>query len=195
MSLGDGAKIAVVLPTVPGRELILGRSVASHAAGADALHILKGYTTCGAAWNAGALLALADPAITHVLFSADDLLALPGWQRAAAASVDQGFLPNAILRDAETNAFWNVQDGNPGQLCAFPRVPFLPVALLRRLLPIPPLHYYSDSWVGARAADLGWPTRVTAGFEFVHLWAAAGRIADSDPDRAAYETIMGQGAL
>lgn len=186
--------IAVVIPTVSGREDVLGKSVASHAGGAGALHVLKGFATCGAAWNAGALLALADERVTHVLFGADDLVALPGWDRAALASIDQGFLPNAILRD-EAGQFWNVQDGQPGAECAFPRVPFLPVDLLRRMLPVPPIHYYSDCWVGSRASDLGWRTRVTAGFEFTHLWAQAGRIHDSEPDRLAYEAIMARGTL
>lgn len=188
--------IAVVIPTVAGREDVLARAVASHAAGAGAIHILKGFDNCGAAWNVGALLALSNPDVTHVLFSADDLVAKPGWQVPAreATDVDRE-LPNAILREHGTMTHWNVQDGADGALCAFPRVPFLPVALLRRLLPIPPIHYYSDCWVGARAADLGWKSRVTAGFEFVHLWAAPGRIHDSEPDRLTYEAIMAQGAL
>ena len=187
--------IAVVIPTVAGREDVLAKCVASHAAGAGQLHVLKGFGSCGAAWNAGALLALQSPRVTHVLLTADDLIAKPGWERAAVAATDGGVLPAAILREHGTMNHWNAQDGEAGDLCAFPRVPFLPVGLLRRLLPIPSIHYYSDCWVGARAADLGWPTRVTADFEFVHLWAAAGRIHDSEPDRLAYDAIMAQGAL
>lgn len=181
-------RVAVIVPTVAGRETQLAECVRSHAGSAHAIHILKGHTTCGAGWNAGALLALSDPTVTHVLFSADDLVALPGWLRPAVETVARHELPNAILRD-ENGAFWNVQDGLPGALCAFPRVPFLPVELLRQLLPIPPMHYYSDCWVGSRGSDLGWPSRLVAGFEFTHTWAQPGRIQDSEPDRLLYEAL------
>ena len=189
---GTALRIAVVIPTVPGRGAELARSVAAHVAPerVAAVHVLAGYPTCGAAWNAGALLALADQAVTHVLFSADDLIPAPGWLSSALDATET--VPQALPAPRLFNvdgSRWDA-DGEPGTEVAFPRVPFLPRDLVRRLLPIPPLHYYSDCWIGARAHDLGWKVRMQAGFDFVHGWAQPGRIQDSEPDRRAFEALM-----
>lgn len=190
-------RVAVIIPTVPGRGDQLADSVRSTADDdrVGAVHVIAGYETCGAAWNAGALLALADQQVTHVLFSADDLVAKPGWLDAAlmASEMAPHYLPAPRLYNVDGSR-WD-QDGVPGTEVAFPRVPFLPRDLVRRLLPIPPIHYYSDCWVGARAHDYGWKVRVQAGFDFVHSWAAAGRIHDSEPDRRAFEALMSGKAL
>lgn len=189
-------RVAVVIPTVDGRGDTLAKAVASHAhPKVGAVHVLQGYPTCGAAWNAGALLALADREVTHVLFSADDLVAAAGWLSAAVVATDfaPNYLPAPRLYNVDGSR-WD-SDGAPGAEVAFPRVPFLPRDLVMRLLPIPPLHYYSDCWVGARAHDFGWKVVVHAGFDFVHSWAPEGRIHDSEPDRRLFEALMSGKAL
>lgn len=188
--------IGVVIPTVPGRERELARALDSHSdyelgrPSLVRLEVLRGFSTCGEAWNAGAaeLLERFGENLTHLCFSADDLIARPGWYGAALASLEQGYLPapELYLESGELDPKTS-HDGPPGSLVAFSRVPFFPAAAWRFIGPMPALHYYSDCWVGDRLSELGYRTRVAAGFAFTHLWAQPGRIHTDDPDRALYE--------
>jgi hypothetical protein len=190
-------RIGVVIPTVPGRERELRRALHStenafRPVGVDVIaHIENGHATCGEAWQAGGVwFAEHFHDVNYLLFSADDLIADERWIGAALRRVQRaGELPAPQLFTGDGRRDPRTDDGPDGVLVHFPRVPFVPWALWEAMGPIPPLHYYSDCWIGDRAAEHGYTFRVTAGFAFTHLWSQAGRLGDERQviDRRIYE--------
>src|SRR4051794_37075851 len=84
--------ITVVIPTVTGREDDLARCIDAYLT--RSVHdvtvvTFKDLPTCAEGWNAGADVAAGD----YLHFSADDLEPANGWDVAAIAAVDAGFLP------------------------------------------------------------------------------------------------------
>lgn len=186
--------LAIVIPTVAGREQLLHRCCGAfrQTAPLASVIVVEGEPTCGAAWNRGADLAVRQFAdsgtvLRWLLFAADDLIPQPGFLDPALWFADRGQLPAPVLLN-EDGSVWNPHE-RPGELVAFPRVPLLRLDVWDRLGPItgdPPLHYYSDVWLG-RHGD--W-CPVVSSYRFTHLWADQGRIHDSEPDRVRYEQAL-----
>jgi hypothetical protein len=179
-------KIGVVFPTVDGRQKSLEKAIRTTcppwAEDRDnvrfGIAIEGGHESCGAAWNAGAERLLKDEA-DFFLFSADDLYPLTDhWYAWALKSCDEAELPGAFVYDEATMQRHD-DDGAPGTVVEFSRIPFLPAFLVEEIFPMPELHYYSDRWIGRAALrSHGWRTRLVGGFDFVHAWGQPGRKND-----------------
>ena len=181
--MADRDRVLIVVPTVAGREDELRACLSSHAHPRAVLRIERGHASCGDAWNAGARAALREHSrrpLDAVLFTADDLIAHPGYLDVALSMLHLHELPGAFVYDEDGRR--HDDDGPPAATVPFSRVPLLPMHLVRALFPMPPLHYYSDLWLGERARELGWNTRLVRSFAFTHTWAQAGRIASDERD-------------
>lgn len=176
-------QVAVIIPTIAGREGFLADAVDAYQQTTPMarLYVEHGHPTCGEGWNAGAAKALREGCdVLH--FSADDLIPQQGWLgRMVSAYIDAGVFPGAVLLNSD-GSVWNSHE-RPGDLLTFPRVPIMSAETWGRLGPVPPVHYYSDIWLGRK----GTPTVVLSEYRFVHLWAQPGRVHDSEPDRLLYE--------
>jgi len=89
--------IAVVIPTMPGREESLERTVSSYEERTDSslrIIVIHDAETCGSGWQSGALLAqdsMADGDYLH--FTADDIVPEFAWDVPAIEAVDRGYIP------------------------------------------------------------------------------------------------------
>ncbi len=96
-------KIAIILPTVPGREQVFDHVLEAYADTRPAgwefdIIVPEGHATVGEAWNAGAEDAQdAD----YVFFTIDDALPHEGWAEVAARTVDAGYIPAPRLEHAD----------------------------------------------------------------------------------------------
>lgn len=187
--LGTGlpVRLGIVIPTIAGREESLGRTISAYMASSGdgaVLEVIKNQPSWPAACNVGrrALAGRAD--ILH--FGADDLVPQPGWLEPCLPVLEAGELPAPRVWNHEREGIpWSEPlDGEPGSLTDFTRVPILTAAMAEQIGDWPEIVYYADCWVSAKARSLGWPTRVVAGYDFVHHWHPVGRL---DGDVAALE--------
>lgn len=190
--------ITVVVPTVAGREEHFARCVTAYRQ--RSVHELRIVTlhdmpTCGEAWNAGAEQASGD----YLHFSADDLEPAAGWDVAAVACADEGWLPAPrIVRPDGTLDYCGVHGRElPDRMpVAMSVIPFMTMAQWDRIGPVPAIHYFSDNWISWRGRRLGYPTMVRRGYAFTHHWAQPGRGAGMTyeqrmaHDRAIYEDAV-----
>lgn len=184
--------VAIVIPTVDGREADLDRCVAAYKATApDArLYIQKNRPSCGDAWLAGADQAEMD-GFDYLHLTADDLEPHPGWLDVAAETVDSGFIPAPLVYNPDgslqsaglagfgcwTGAYedWGFIEGTT--------VPFLTRDMWKQIGMIA-VHYCTDLWVSHQGRRYGWETVVRTGMVFTHYNAMPGR----DQGRAAPDT-------
>ena len=175
-------RISVIMPTISGREDSLARMVAAYRERTPYdLEIInpKDHPSWPVACNAGQLLATGD--ILH--FGSDDLEPLEGWAEPMLACLADGYLPAPQLWDfawSEAMPVNQSDDGRPGNFTAFTRVPALTRAMAEAIGPWPVMDYYADNWVSDKARSLGWETRVTEGYRFVHHWNQVGRLDKGD---------------
>jgi hypothetical protein len=172
--------ISVVMPTISGREEMWAQMVEfyqSRTPGYE-LEILspKDYRNWPTAINT------AKPKGSYILYGADDLEPLEGWADAMVGCLDRGEVPapqvwNWVKEGPPVNVN---EDGPPGSRAAFTRVPALTRDLALAVGPWPEIDYYSDNWVSDKARILGWETRVTDGFDFIHHWHQHGRLEAGD---------------
>jgi hypothetical protein len=170
----------VVMPTISGREEMWAQMVEfyqSRTPGYE-LEILspKDYRNWPTAINT------AKPKGSYILYGADDLEPLEGWADAMVGCLDRGEVPapqvwNWVKEGPPVNVN---EDGPPGSRAAFTRVPALTRDLALAVGPWPEIDYYSDNWVSDKARILGWETRVTDGFDFIHHWHQHGRLDAGD---------------
>jgi hypothetical protein len=192
-------KVAVVIPTIEGREPHLERCVAAYKATApDAkLYVQTGHPTCGEAWNAGAKRAKRwKPDYLHL--TADDLEPQPGWLDAAVEAADRRripaplvFHPDGTLESAGLIGFgcytgpyedWTAVD--------YTTVPFVTWALWGQIGMPGELHYCTDMWVSAVGRHHGWETAIRTPMRFTHHSAAEGRIQGRAPNDARRYTEL-----
>jgi hypothetical protein len=179
------ARVAVVIPTIDGREEDLYRCVQAYdrtmPEGSLRYYIEHGHPSCGEAWIAGAEKACKD-GFDYLHLTADDLEPHPGWLPHAVEAVDKGYIPAPLvyhpsgeLESAGLQGFgcytglhadWGYVEGTT--------VPFLAREMWDRIGMIP-THYCTDLWVSARGRDFGYETVVRTGMRFTHHTAQAGR--------------------
>lgn len=174
-------KLSIVIPTISGRETDLARAIASFEDTCRQVShefiIIKDEPTWPEACNAGFYQATGDV----ILFSADDLEALPGWWKRPLTHLrlhDELPAPRVYDLKGEFNGrqFANEMDGQDGDLTHFTRIPLMTRDQWERVGPWPPLVYYADLWLSEKARTLGIRTRMVYGFDFFHHWSEIGRV-------------------
>jgi hypothetical protein len=183
-------QLAIVVPTIDGREEDLERCLGSYQATApDAkVYVEHGHPSCGVAWLAGAKRATAD-GFDYLHLTNDDLEAHDGWLEPAIETVDRGYIPAPLvfhpdgsMESAGLQNFgcyrgphddWMHIEGTT--------VPFLTAEMWDRIGMVP-IHYCSDLWVSAKGRKCGWETVVRTAMRFTHHTAQAGRNYARVPD-------------
>jgi hypothetical protein len=172
-------RLSIVIPTVPGREDELARTIAVYERlTAEPIEwiIERGHDNCGAAWNAGAMKATGY--LLHM--GADDLEPeTAAWLSWAVATVKANGVPVGWVREGQ---------GKFGR--DFCRVPFC-----RRewWQPVPEVHYWSDNAFTELMCMAGHFPTVADGFNFYHRRSMVGRDESSERlrrDRTVCEQAM-----
>lgn len=177
-----GVRIAVVVPTVHGRDAHLSRCVDAYRVSTArlaeddelALYIERDHDTCGEAWRAGAARAEQD-GFDYLHLTADDLEPHPGWIAPAVECVDEGFIPAPVVLEPDgtlQSAGINGWDCYRGPHVDWMHVESTTVPFMSRkqwqAVGMIPLHYCTDMWVSYRADRAGWPTRLRMDMVFTH---------------------------
>jgi hypothetical protein len=173
-------KLSIVMPTVPGRQDELARTIDAYerlTPNAEIEWIIeRGHDTCGTAWNAGARKATGE--VLHM--GADDgEPETDRWLPAAELALALSRVPLGWVREGDQT---------------FGR-DFCRVVICRRewWQDVPDLHYFSDNcWTDLMIAA-GHTPMVAEGFDFYHRKSMVGR--DESPERlererAAYLAAM-----
>lgn len=193
--------VAVIIPTVEGREAELARTTRAYEAEPHVYVFPQyGHKAVGAGWKAGvADLMHREPVPEFVMLGNDDMPPLPGWLMPAIATIDAGFSPCPVI--------WSERDGrlaleSAGQWGVYTAegavVGWAPMTMFRldewdRLGDMPEIHYWSDNWFSeASAWRIGRPMRVTRGFQFTHTWAEPGRRSMDGPEGKEHNRIYRQ---
>jgi hypothetical protein len=182
--------LSLVIPTIPGREHWLERSLAAYEQTTEdyELLIVRDFDTCGKAWGHG----LAEATGDYIHLSNDDIEPRPGWWEAGTDILDRGLLPccRVLNTDGSVQSCGDTEAETPdGSECHVARIPLVPRELVPALLPFPEWHYMVDYWISWKAAQLGWPTVVSRDYLFTHHMAAEGRRDTYAADLAAYEEM------
>ena len=171
-------RISVIMPTITGREESRERMAQAYRDRSDGYLIEvispKDYPNWPASCNVGQKRAHG----SIFAFGSDDLEPLAGWADAMVECLERGELPAPQVWN------WHLKglpadlavDGPPGSIPAFTRVVALTRDMAKAIGPWPEIDYYADNWVSDKARTLGWETRVTAGYNFIHHWHQHGRL-------------------
>lgn len=114
-----------------------------------------------------------------VLFTADDLEALPGWAEAAIEFLfEKDELPAPkVYNHIPTEENWdNPEDGPDGAITDFTRIPIMRRDQYERIGPWPEIIYYADLWVSYKGRSIGIETRMLYSYRFIHHWSGVGRV-------------------
>ena len=173
--------ISIIVPTISGREDSLAMVLAAYRERTPGeLEIItpKDFPNWPAGCNSGQTYALGD--ILH--FGADDLEPLPGWAEPMLACLTEGFIPAPQLWDHthEGQPVNQDADGLPGNITTFSRVPSLTREMAAAIGPWPEIPYFADNWVSDKGRLVGFQTRVTEGYSFIHHWNQVGRLDAGD---------------
>lgn len=185
--------VAIIVPTVKGRETDLERCVEAYhdTAPSAKVYIEHDRPSCGDAWIRGAERAAQD-GFDYLHLTADDLEPHPGWLEPAVEAVDAGFIPAPLvyhpdggLESAGLQGFgcyrgayadWSPIEGTT--------VPFLTREMWEKVGMEATLHYCTDLLVSYRGRKHGWETVVRTGMVFTHYTAQPGR----NEGRAGWDT-------
>ena len=183
-------RVAIVVPTIPGREEDLERCLDAYRETAPQakVYVEFGHPSCGTAWIAGAKKAAGD-GFDFLHLTADDLEPHAGWLDVAVDTVNRGYIPtplvyhpNGELESAGLSGFgcyrgeyddWMIVEGTT--------VPFLTAVQWDRIGMID-VHYCTDLWVSHKGRKHGWQSVLRTGMVFTHYNAPAGRNYGRAPD-------------
>jgi hypothetical protein len=187
--------VSVVIPTLSSRGRHLKQAVQSYeetVPNLDLIVIENDGRPCGIAWQEGAERAKGD----YLHFSADDLVALPGWLDAALEIVAVDMTPAPVLYNPDGTLYsmgHHFQEVlQPGTTVQMSPVPFCSMKQWEKIGPMIPLHYYTDNWFSQRSWDAGWPVVLHYGYQFVHHIAQEGRVHERlDTDAREYAKHLG----
>jgi hypothetical protein len=160
--------VQAVIPTIPGREQLLGEAVASfEKRGFDPV-VVPDSPSCGEGWAIGLDACRAD----YVLLASDDIeLADVSRLDAALARAAAGLVVSPVILNADgslqgAGGFGQrLEDGALARTTIFP---FASRDTLLVLSPWPASTHYCDSWISECAWRLGRGPIVTYGFDIVH---------------------------
>lgn len=186
-------KVAIVVPTINGREEHVKRCVKAYQRTAPDARLIFEYNrpSCGAAWIAGASRA---GDFDYLHFTADDLEPHDHWLDVAVETVDAGYIPAPLvfhpdgsLESAGLLGFgcyngphddWQFMEGTT--------VPFLTREMWKAIGMID-VHYCSDLLMSTVGRRHGWETVIRTGMRFTHYTAQEGRdYRRAGPDTQRY---------
>lgn len=191
------SRVAVVIPTVTGREDHYERCKASYLRETDD-HEIEIFTiidepTLGLAWQSGVeLIDLSKFDYLHL--TCDDIVCEPGWLAPCIEAVEAGYVPAPYTMHAagEYATFGHPPDSvglvdwKPTQTTVSP---FCKAEWWEKLGPMIPLHYYTDDWFSYKARLAGIETRCRLGFKLRHFHSMVKRGAGmSERDRLVYDS-------
>lgn len=175
------SELAIVVPTITGREHWLERCLAAYERWTPAFYVVevvKDEPTCGRAWNVGLERALARaPEVRFVHLTADDIEPLEGWFEAGVESVLRGEFPAPLILnpDGTLQSCGDEHDRPDGDDVEIARIPFANRVQMECVGPIIETHYYTDNYFSHRGRVCGVPSRVNRRYSFVHHFAQEGR--------------------
>jgi hypothetical protein len=165
---GPRVLIQAVIPTIPGRELLLREAVASfEERGLDPV-VVPNSPSCGEGWAMGLQACRAD----YVLLGSDDIeLADVSRLDTALARAAAGLLVSPVIVNVDGSLQGAGGFGQRLEDGALARTTIFPFASRETLLvvsPWPASTHYCDSWISECAWRLGRGPIVTHGFDIVH---------------------------
>lgn len=197
-------KVAVVIPTVRGREQYLERCLRGyrtrHATEHEILTIVvRDRWSGGMAWQEGAEIA-AKQGADYLHLTNDDIVPGEDWLAPMITSVERGQTPVVLIVTATPEVLDENQmplPGNPisahsshfegvekiqppgvearmDNASEYPSLPFCSMEQWQRIKPMIPSHYGTDKWFGYRAKQAGIPN-VCVTSTFYHYAATIGR--------------------
>lgn len=197
--------VAVVIPTVPGREEELDRAETAFMMDAASgeytvrVYVETGHASVGSGWNAGVDRILSRRVLPEfVLLSNDDVHPHAGWFAAARRVSDQGGTPCPVCYRPDGS----VESGGvfgrslpSGSATDWTPLCFFRLDEWKRFGPLPSIHYWSDNaFSAASIITLRRAIIVEPLFAVTHTWAMPGRKSMSTPeaiaDRAAFEAYV-----
>lgn len=196
--------VSVIIPTVAGRDDILERVLGAYRATDGVSEVVVEYNnpTCGVAWQKASQAVDGD----YVLFGADDLEPLPGWLPPLIEACEAGMVPCPVVLEPDGVTVqsagatgWDLTKTVPADWgeTGWTTVPFIRRDWMDAVLPIPPIHYCTDTWFSAKLQlERGLPTVVRNDSRFVHHNALPGRGAGMDVharnlhDRARFYELL-----
>lgn len=194
-------RIDLIIPTVAGREDSLARCVDSYerntAPGVLNVIVIRGRPTVGIAWQEG----IEQSTASYVHLSCDDLeMVSPVWAGACVEVADSGRLPCPVVRrpdgslescggDMRAPACLISQLQNDGTEVDFTTVPFGTREQVEAI-GMHDGHYLTDTYFSHKGRNLGWPTVVTTGYEFIHHHSNVGRLSPNTADSRIYAEAM-----
>lgn len=191
--------IAVVIPTLDGREELYEQTVAAYRATADVRIItVRNRPTIGQAWQDGAQAAYEAQAGDYLHLSADDVIPHEGWSAEVVAETTAfGIYPSPRILNADGSLHScgtmgggmllpECADGTP---CGTSPFPFMRIDMWEHIGPCLPIGYYADDYLAWRARDAGLRVEVVRSYCLTHLEGTVGRarsVSRAMQDRAAY---------
>lgn len=176
-------KIAIILPTVAGREAVFDRVLAAYAGTRPAgwefdITVPEGHATVGDAWNAGT----ADVEADYVFYAIDDAEPYIGWAQVAVQTADAGYIPAPRLERPD-GSLESCGSMGYGQLlgecsdctpCRNTGLIFVKSEWVGRIGEFLPIHFGADDDYCWRAAVHGHPCVYRSGMVFTHHHVVTG---------------------
>ncbi len=173
--------LSVVIPTITGREESFEKILAAYQTTlADVSHeivVVKDEPNWPSACNAGYHQTTGE--IVH--FTADDLEPVPGWHQEAVQLLEvEDVLPAGYVWNHVYEGPAADNDGAPGELTWFTRVPIMRRDQWERIGRWPNMDLFADVWLSEKARGLGIETKLVETYRFVHHWSQVNRFSTDD---------------
>lgn len=193
-------RLAVVIPTLPGREYVLQRSVTAYRLFTP--YEVKFFTELGpeplgVKWQRGGERAV-EWGADYIHLTCDDHEPHPRWTWDAVPLADAGYLPAAVIE--EQSGFRHVWSdqlppdltvADPKDFAQCPSVPLMSARQWEQIQPMCELQYCLDWWVRYRGDLAGFRTVVCASMVLTHIDGQVGKVPGrlERDTRAFYELI------
>jgi len=184
-------RLAIIIPTIPGREKSLERAVGSYEKTAEipyGIQVVRDSRSSGEGWIQGVAEWVewhGKPDYIH-LTNDDCEVTDPLWWKAPVEVCGEGFIPAPIVRnpDGSLQSAGGDLGSSSGDLLTemredgaevgFTTIPFLSWSQWEQI-GMMPVHYASDVWVSHKGRQLGIPTILCHGYKVIHHTEQIGR--------------------
>lgn len=199
-------RIGIVIPTIPGREQSLQRTIRSYRAHSRGVSIVfsihENARASGEGWRKGATTLAQGFGPTDYLHLTNDDIEVtdPDWWRTCIETCDEGQLPAPVVYNPDGSLqSAGGQIGAPGDLIqeigrdrspvGFTTVPFLSWGQWEQIGMLD-VHYSSDVWVSERGRQLGYETILRHAYQLTHHNHQVGRAGQMQRSVADKEIVM-----